>query len=50
MCLSYQNCASRRDSHGRGAQAAQLESAQLSLVFPSGVLLSTAICSGRRRR
>lgn len=44
MCRSYQNCASRRDWHGRGTQAAQRGLAQLIRVFPSGVLSSTGRC------
>ena len=48
-CRSYQNCASRRDSHGQGSQAAQLGLTQLILVFPSGVLSSTGRCFAMRR-
>ena len=47
-CRSYQNCASRRDSHGHGSQA-QLGLTQLILVFPSGVLSSTGRCFAMRR-
>jgi hypothetical protein len=39
MCRSYQNCASRREPHGRGSQAAQL-----ILVLPSAVRSSTGRC------
>jgi hypothetical protein len=49
ICRSYQNCASRRDSHGHGSQAAQPGLAQLILVFPSGVLSSTGRCVAMRR-
>ncbi len=49
ICRSYQNCASRRDWHGRGSQAAQPGSAQLILVRPSGVLSSTGRCIAVRR-
>jgi hypothetical protein len=51
MCRSYQNCASRRDWHGHGTQAAQPGLAHLIRVFPSGVLSSTGKCvTGRRER
>ena len=36
MCLSYQNCASRRVSQGDGSQAPHREPAQLILVFRLG--------------
>jgi hypothetical protein len=49
ICRSYQNCASRRDSHGHGSQAAQLGLTQLILVFPSGVFSSTGRCAAMRR-
>lgn len=49
ICRSYQNCASRRDSHGQGSQAAQPGLTQLILVFPSGVLSSTGRCAAMRR-
>jgi hypothetical protein len=49
ICRSYQNCASRRDSHGRGSQAAQAGLAQLILVFPSGVLSSAGRWAAMRR-
>jgi hypothetical protein len=50
MCLSYQNCASRRDSQGHGSQAAQLDPPQLILIFPSGVRSSVGTCAAVRRR
>jgi hypothetical protein len=34
MCRSHQNCASRRDWHGHGSQAAQPAATQLILVLP----------------
>ena len=52
MCRSYQNCASRRDWHGHGSQAAQSAAAQPILVVPPGVDCSTGRCAagwlGRR--
>src|SRR5262249_34067468 len=45
MCRSYQNCASRRDWHGHGSQAAQPTAAQLILVLPSAVCSSTGRCA-----
>jgi hypothetical protein len=50
MCRSYQNCASRRDSKGRGSHAAHPGRAQLILVFPSAVPFSTGRWVGARRR
>jgi hypothetical protein len=49
ICRSNQNCASRRDGHGRGSQAAQPGPAQLILVPPSGVVSSTGRCAAVRR-
>jgi hypothetical protein len=49
MCLSYQNSASRRDGNGRGSHEVHLGPAQLIVVFPSGVPLSTGLCAGPRR-
>ena len=45
MCRLYQNCASPRDSHGRGSQAVHLAPAQLILVLPSAVPSSTGRCA-----
>jgi hypothetical protein len=42
MCRSYQNCASRRDWHGHGFQAAQAEPAQLIRVFHPVLFLPPA--------
>ncbi len=44
MCRLYKNCASRRDWHGHGSQAAQPAAAQLILVLPSAVRSSTGRC------